>query len=213
MKVPSIAKGLAVAMGFGAAAAVSAQVLLAPGDAPGNINGNLASGPAGWLAYNSSPATPDDAGNFTAQVDSAVTAGNANGPTALNFWYKLTNVPQPGAAPLISLGMPMPAGATVLVNQQVGPPAPGGNLATLAFNTGSSVSMFWTANPLFSGQPSTWVVVETPFTAYALLTVGAVDGTTEDVEALVPLIPEPTTYVGLFALGLAGFAAYRRFRA
>lgn len=33
----------------------------------------------------------------------------------------------------------------------------------------------------------------------------------EDVVALVA-VPESTAYAGFFALGLAGFAAYRRFR-
>lgn len=198
-------------MGFAAAAAVSAQVLLAPGGAIGVVGASLAAGPAGWVAYNSSAATPDDVGNFTAQVDSAVTVGNATyGPSAMTFWYKLTNVPQaPAGAPLVSLGVPMPLAVTVLVDQVVA----GGNLASLAFNTTSSISMFWTVSPLLMGQASSWVAIETPFTAYVLGAVGAIDGTSEDVQALVPIIPEPTTYVGLFALGLAGFAAYRRFRA
>lgn len=198
-------------MGLGAAAAVSAQVLLNPGAAPGIMTANLAAGPAGSIATLSSPGTPDDLGNFTAQVDSAVTAGNTYGANALTFWYRLTNVsPAPTAgAPLVSLGVPMP-GITPVVVDQVNA---GGNLSSLGINTGAAISFFWTFSPVLLGQASSWQAIETPFTLYTEGFVGAIDGTSEDVVALVPLIPEPTTYVGLFALGLAGFAAYRRFRA
>ena len=210
MKVPSIAKGLAVAMGFGAAAAVSAQVLLNPGSA-GTMTANLVAGPAGTIAAWSSAGTADDLGNFTAQVDSAVTAGNTYGGNALTFWYRLTNVsPAPTAgAPLVSLGVPMPGSSPVVVDQV----SAGGNLSNLGVNTGSAVAFFWSVNQITLGQASSWQAIETPFTAYYKGFVGAIDGTSEDVVALVPLIPEPSTYVGLFALGLAGFAAYRRFRA
>lgn len=195
-------------MGLGAAAAVSAQVLLAPGGAPGIMTATLAGGPVGWVAFLSSPATPDDLGNFTAQVDSAVTVGNTYGPAAMTFWYKLTNVDQtPNGAPLVSLGVPMPSAVPVIVDQQNA-----GRLSGLGINTGASISFFWTANPVLETQFSGWQAIETPFTRYVEGKVGAIDGTSEDVLALVP-IPEPTTYVGLFALGLAGFAAFRRFRA
>ena len=83
--------------------------------------------------------------------------------------------------------------------------------ASLAANSGA-VSFFWTVNPILETQVSAWQAIETSFTSYMLGVVGAIDGTSEDVAALVP-VPEPATYAGLFALGLAGFAAYRRFRA
>lgn len=69
------------------------------------------------------------------------------------------------------------------------------------------------SDQVLEGESSARLVVHTSATSYHQSTGAVIDGTAEDVQVLVPLvIPEPTTYASLFALGLAGFAAYRRFR-
>jgi hypothetical protein len=170
----------------------------------------LPAGPGGAaIAYHSSAATPDNDGNFTAQVDSAVTVGNSYGAGAMTFWYRVFNTDQtPDGLDIVSLGVPMWQPGPVSVDQAVGT----GVLSALGMNTGGAISFFWTQNPVAEGYVSSWQAIETPFTSYVLKTVGVIDGTAEDVPALVP-IPEPSTYAGLVALGLAGFAAFRRFRA
>lgn len=209
MKVPSRSTVFGIALALGAPAAVSAALLLNPGDAPGAMPFTLPAGPSGDpIQFYSSAATPDDAGNFTAQIDSAVTVGNSFGPAALTFWYRIANIDQtPDGAPLIALGVPMPSAGPVAVDQAAGT----GALSALGVNSGSTIAFSWSISPVFETQISAWHAVQTPFTAWTLDSVTAVANTTEEVIALVP-IPEPTTYVGLFALGLAGFAAYRRLR-
>ncbi|MBE7501271.1 MAG: PEP-CTERM sorting domain-containing protein [Verrucomicrobiales bacterium] len=209
MKVPSRSTVFGIAWALGAPAAVSAALLLNPGDAPGAMPATLPAGPSGDpIQFYSSAATPDDAGNFTAQIDSAVTVGNSFGPSALTFWYRIANIDQtPDGVPLIALGVPVPSAGPVTVDQAAGT----GALSGLGVNAGSAISFFWSLSPVLETQISSWHAVQTPFDSWTLRTVTAVGTTTEEVIALVP-IPEPTTYVGLFALGLAGFAAYRRLR-
>ncbi|MCZ7639114.1 MAG: hypothetical protein M5U12_25515 [Verrucomicrobia bacterium] len=137
---------------------LQAQLLLPPGNPAGTMTATLPGGPVGHIAFHSSSATPDDAGNFTAQVHSAVTVGNSFGLETLTFWYQVTNMDQiPNGSPLVSLGIPMPAAAAVIVDQ-----SNSGRLASLALNTGSSVSLFWTVNPINEGQFSAWLSMETP---------------------------------------------------
>lgn len=170
---------------------LQAQLLLRPGDPPGIMTATLLGGPVGYSALHSSSPTPDDAGNFTAQVDSAVTVGNGFGLNTLTFWYRVTNHPQPGGGlPLIQLGIPMPEAVDVIVDQANG----SGNLTASAMNVGSAVSFFWSTSPIFSGQASAWQVVETSFTSYTLSTVSVIASTSEGVAALVPVastISEP----------------------
>ncbi len=102
--------------------------------------------------FHSSPAVPDDADNFTAQVDSAVTVGNSYGPAALTFGYRLTNVGQtPPGAQLYALGVPMPGSTQVRVDQAMAT----GNTASQGINTGSVFTFFRTLNPLLENQVST----------------------------------------------------------
>ena len=210
MKVPMPAKAFGIALAMGASVTLNAGLLLNPGDPAGAMPFALPAGPGGAaIAYHSSAATPDDDGNFTAQVDSAVTVGNSYGAGAMTFWYRVFNTDQtPDGLDIVSLGVPVWQPGPVKVDQAAGT----GVLSALGMNTGGAISFFWSQNPVGEGYVSAWQAIETPFTSYVLKTVGVIDGTAEDVPALVP-IPEPSTYAGLVALGLAGFAAFRRFRA
>jgi hypothetical protein len=148
----------------------------------------------------------DDAGNFSATLDSRVVAGVGG----LEFWYRISNSVS-SASPLFGLGVNsgLALGSVTLDTQG------GANSATLGIlgAGGTQVSFLWVADPIGAGEVSKWAVLIPPkVTAYTIGTVGVLDGTSEDALAFIP-IPEPTTYAGLFALGLAGFAAFRRFRA
>lgn len=211
MRLPTIGKALGVIALAGAAASVNAANLALAAGSFGLMPSDLGGGPGAPIATLSSPNVQDSVLNFTAQVESAVTVGNTYGASALNFWYKMSNVNDPGTGnrPLqgLSVAMPGPT-AAVELNQTAGP-----NKSDLGQLTagGSTVSFTWVGTPLTKGVADGWVVVYTPYTAYTQGFVGVQDGTTANVPALVP-VPEPATYAGLFALGLAGFAAYRRFR-
>lgn len=202
---------MGIALAICAPATVSAAMLLTPGGPAGAMPASLGSGPSGpSVVFYSSVPTPDDDGNFTAQLDSAVTKGNSFGANALTFWYRMMNVDQtPNGFPLVGMGVPLPGSTSVSVDQVIGT----GNLSGLAMNAGGFVSLFWTTSPIQENQVSAWQAIETPYQYWVLKTVGAIDGTSEDVAALIPAVPEPSTYAGIFALGLAGFAAYRRLRA
>lgn len=202
---------MGIALAICAPATVSAAMLLSPGGSAGAMPAALVGGPGGpSVVFYSSAQTPDDDGNFTVQMDSAVTKGNTFGANALTFWYRMMNVDQtPNGSPLVGLGVPLPGSASVSVDQVYGT----GNLSGLAMNGGGFVSFFWTTSPVQENQVSAWQAIETPYQYWVLKTVGAIDGTSEDVAALIPAVPEPSTYAGIFALGLAGFAAYRRLRA
>lgn len=203
---------MGIALAICAPATVSAAMLLTPGGPAGAMPASLGSGPGGGsVVFYSSAPTPDTPppGNFTAQLDSAVTKGNTFGGNALTFWYRIMNVDQtPNGAAIFSLGVPLPGSASVYLDQLSG----SGNLSGLAMNTGGSISFYWTTNPVMENQISAWQSIETPFSNWVLKSVGVIAGTSEDVAALIPAVPEPSTYAGIFALGLAGFAAYRRLR-
>ncbi len=80
--------------------------------------------------------------------------------------------------------------------------------------TGKGLTWVWAFGGLSKGQSSAILVVHTPYDGYArsnALVIGT--GSGQIFEAWVPAVPEPSTYASLFALGLAGFAAYRRFQA
>lgn len=220
MKLPTTAKAvLGVAALMGVTASTSAANLVLSAGNYGVMPTDVVGGPSGTvLASVISPDTIDlPEKNFTVKVESKVTTGNPENPYGtdkLSFWYKMSNVNDPasGNRPLQGLSIPMPAGLTeVALNQ-----TPGLTSATLGALTagGGTVAFTWVATPLEKGITDGWVVIYTPYTGTQFTegAVGAQDGTTEDALALVP-VPEPATYAGLFALGLAGFAAFRRFRA
>lgn len=199
-----VSKGLGVVAAMGAAASLNAAVVLTPGSA-GVIFPTAGAVPPGIASMSDS--ITDDAGNFSATLESRVVAG-AGG---LEFWYKVSN-DAGSASPLFGLGINsgLSLGSVTLDTQG------GANSATLGIlgAGGTQVSFLWVSDPIGAGEVSKWAVLIPPrVTAYTVGTVGVLDGTSEDAKAFVPMaIPEPTTYAGLFALGLAGFAAFRKFR-
>ena len=57
------------------------------------------------------------------------------------------------------------------------------------------------------------MIVHSPFRSYAISSAVVLGSGTGEVFTVNVPVPEPATYVGLFAPGLAGFAVYRRFQA
>lgn len=189
----------------------SAQLLLTPGNS-GPMPADLSAGPAGFIDFNASPNVQDP--GFTAQVDSAITVGNTYGLSALTFWYRVSNVADPAtlADPIKSMAIGMaPGGAWQVALNQTGGTLNASSDGALTAG-GGIVNFLWVNNPIPKGNNSSWLRVETPFDQYRLAVVQVQGQNLVPVPALVP-IPEPATYAGLFALGLAGFAAFRRFRA
>jgi hypothetical protein len=142
------------------------------------------------------------------------------GCNKLAFWYKVGNADRSrlnlSSAPIEFMGVYLPSTTTqVEVNQGTGPYA-----ASLGSFLGP-VGFAYTANPIPGGEKSSWAVVYTdsvytgnPDDSVTLGRIRLTGGSDQDYFGFVPLaIPEPATYAGMFALGLAGFAAYRRFRA
>ncbi len=130
----------------------------------------------------------------------------------LFFFYRMSNN-LGSARPLqglsVPLGIAVGNGETALDQVNAGKQAAFGSLDT----GGGTVGFVWSGpNVLTAGQSSSWVMLETALKSYKPGLVGVQDGTTANLNSLVP-VPEPATYAGLFALGLAGFAAFRRFRA
>ena len=216
MRFNQLTKGFCLAAAMGASAALNAAVLsLTPGTFGAMpVTGTVPGAPGNVLAALISADVQDQPDlRFTAQVDSLVVANDANNALGgLSFYYRVSNVDDgvTEGRPLQGLVIPfdLPA-AAVGVDQDVS-----GNLADIAELTsgGSSLSFVFRTDPVMLGESSAWLVVHTKFPSYKVGLVGVADGTTEDVAALVP-IPEPTMFAGLFGLGLAAFAGYRRFRA
>lgn len=79
---------------------------------------------------------------------------------------------------------------------------------------GLSLNWVWGAGGLSKGEASATLIVHTGFRSTPIIGNVAVvgGGSAQSFSVFVP-VPEPSTYAGLFALGLAGFAAYRRLRA
>lgn len=208
------------ALGFialvGVATSVNAvNLTLTPGDGPVGVPAELSDGPVGAVASMTwGPVNQGGGagfGDFTAFLESAVTDW---GGGKLAFWYKISNNarrdPNGGSVPtnpIEFMGVFLPVTPTqVQVNQQSGP-----NSATLASFLGP-VGFAYTQDPIVAGERSTWGVIFTDFTSYDIGKVRVTGGNSQDLFGIVP-VPEPATYAGMFALGLAGFAAYRRFRA
>ena len=153
----------------------------------------------------------DPALNFKAQVDSTALFDGSQ----WTYSYKITALaggPGVGNRPLQGLTIPLlsPVGG-ITVDQTTS--VASGHLAD--FGTlnagGSTIGFLWLGTPMVAGETSQWVSFTSTLPP-VLKDVGVQDGTVVNVQALVP-VPEPATYAGLFALGLAGFAAFRRFRA
>jgi hypothetical protein len=206
MKLPMVTKTLGVVALVGAASA-SASVLVPLGSAAamGPNTGSL-------VAPAETHSAVDAALNFKAQVDSTATF---DGVSTWTYSYKVTSLaggPGVGNRPLQGLTIPLDvAVGGVTVDQSTG--VASGHLADFGTlnSGGSTIGFLWLSAPMVAGDSSQWVSFTSPLPP-VLKVVGVQDGTVVNVPALVP-VPEPATYAGLFALGLAGFAAFRRFRA
>jgi hypothetical protein len=155
----------------------------------------------------------DDLGNFAATLTSTVHSGGSNPLGGLTFTYTLSNDVLPPTAgddiyafsvlwdpayrpPSIDVDSIPAAGAVTPFSFAYGP-----NGIVFSFNFVS----------LPVGSSTDTVVIGTAAPRWIAGNSGIINGTTEDARALVP-VPETSTFAGLFALGLAGFAAWRRFR-
>lgn len=80
--------------------------------------------------------------------------------------------------------------------------------------SGLSLNWVWGAGGLSKGQAGATLIVHTGFRSTPIIGDVSVagSGSAQVYQVFVP-VPEPSMYAGLFAVGLAGFVAYRRFRA
>ena len=217
-----VTKALGFAALIGVATSLNAgNITLTAGDGPVGLPSEITGDPAGAVAQMSwgpiNQGSTLNPGDFTATIESVVTTYGGN---KLAFWYKVSSADRSRLGltsdPIQFMGVYLPSTTTqVEVNQGSGP---------YAASQGSflgPVGFAYTANPIPGGEKSTWAVVYTDSIWTGNLddtvTLGKIRvtaNTDQDYFGFVPLaIPEPATYAGMFALGLAGFAAYRRFRA
>jgi hypothetical protein len=211
MKLPTVTKGLAAIAFLGASTALNAALVLTPG-AFGAFTAPVA-GPVGPIALPLVSSVADDNGNFSAKVTSNVYGA----PGAYTFSYVIENVADgaPVNSDLFAFALRFSASyvpASVTLNQAIGidnSPYTGLYSGTSLFITfgGGAGSL-----QIAEGQKSVAILVSVASPSYGVGVGSVIDGTSEDAGVYIPLIPEPTTYAGMFALGLAGFAAYRRFR-
>jgi hypothetical protein len=212
MKLPTVIKAAAVATVLGASSALAANLLLGPTPAFGTPvpNDGIALGvPVTSL---DSGVILDDKLNFSARLVSAVYSG-VSPLGGLTFTYTLANVPDLVGPPLtpvvnadlIALSIKFGDRGNIQVNST---PSPSGNVPDSALYTSQSLAFFWTTDRLAEGDTSATLVVHTSMKSWEEGIAGVIDTTTEDFPTLVP-VPEPSTYAGMFALGLAGFAASR----
>lgn len=205
--------GVALASSVGVASGMAA-ILNNPGVSAPFPNTAAALNPLDQVASFSTGVVADDAGNFSTRVVSRVYdlgAGNPLGAGGLTFTYTVENVNDGGPlnADLFALAVNFGNVGTVDVDSVVG----GGNVPNIALYFGNQLAFIFASTSIEDSEISTTLIVHTTYPAWQKAKAGVIDTTTEDVDALVPLIPEPSSYAGLFALGIAGFAAYRRFRA
>lgn len=216
--------GSAVLVGVATSASAS-NLTLGPGMS-GNMPADLTSGPPidEIVAWRWSIVNQGDPllGEFRARVDSVITQA-ADGTLA--FWYTLNNLAQRGSPTqpirFIGVNFNLPT-STVVLNQQSDTSATTVAASTAQF-TGNSVAFSYGLDPIKPGTSSQWAVIYTTLTDDTTLkdwsdkyksdtTVVATANNDQVYWGFAP-IPEPATYAGMFAFGLAGFAAYRRFRA
>lgn len=153
--------------------------------------------------------------------------GNGN---KLAFWYQLESENWFGTLTSINyMGVTLPNSATsVQVNQQLNNTAnfeEASQVSFLSSVAGHVVGFYYSgANVISKAQSSTWAVIFTDYTQYStpdnpqsLIQIKATDDAGTPVTATLygigPMgtpVPEPATYAAVFALGLAGFAVYRR---
>jgi hypothetical protein len=212
MKLTIVLRALGVGVALGTAATASAVNLSLTQNSSGFLFATAS--PKGGLlldSHNSGPVQDQPLKRFTATIYSEVYANDPSNPLGgLTFWYQLENVVDAGTQGRDLYGMSIPLAlstAAIEVNSLGGP-----NKADLALFNASLAFVWLGVSTIEVGSASTWMVLYTDQPRYALQNVGVLDGTVEDVPALVP-IPEPATHAALFALGLAAFAGYRRLRA
>ncbi len=207
MKLLTATRGLGVAALIGAASSVSgATLLLNLGDFS---NALATTATTAGLTLVTSMSSGGGTADFAATLDTEV---YKDGAGLLTFFYRVSN--NAGSArPLQGLTIPLEVAVgsgQIGVDQDLS-----GKTATYASldSGGGTVGFTWVGSQIMTaGTSGSWVMVQTPFKTYKPGLVGVQDGTTANLNSLTP-IPEPATYAGLFALGLAGFAAFRRFRA
>jgi hypothetical protein len=220
MRIPDLTKGLAVAAWFAASVSVSA-VAVVPKDPPSSSF--VVPGPAEsagtLLVPEYSYFAPDvTARIWIAKVTSRVYKDDPkNLAGGYTFEYDLENISNSGAgvsggnlASLLIGSEPM---SSLDVGYLLNGTAP--NLVGFLDTTGQTLTWGW-AFGISSGSKGATLVVHSPYKAYSLGAVAVLgSGTFQSFNNMfVPaVVPEPSTYAGLFAFGLAGFAAYRRFRA
>ena len=226
MKKPKVTRALGVAVLVGVATSASAiNLTLSPGMS-GNMPSDLSGGPPideivdwRWSIVNQAdPAL----GEFRARVDSVITQ-RADGTLA--FWYTLNNLAQRNTPTqpirFVGINFNMPT-ITVVLNQESDTLATKVAASTAQFS-GNSVAFSYGLDPIVPGTSTTWAVIYTKLTddtskpdwsdKYKSDTTVVATANNDQVYWGFAPIPEPATYAGMFALGLAGFAAYRRFRA
>ena len=226
MKLPKVTKALGSAVLVGVATSASAANLtLGPGGGgsmPADVSGGLPlSEIVAWTTTTFNQAG-SAVGEFRARVDSVITQ---RPDSTLAFWYKLTNYDQRTVKtePIRFLGIrfQLPT-STVTLNQESDALATTA-AADFATYDGTSVAFSYGLDPIDPGTASQWTVIYTTLTDdvnvlgwedkyFGRTTVEATANNSRVFWGFSP-IPEPATYAGMFAFGLAGFAAYRRFRA
>lgn len=220
MKLPKFTSAMGLVALVGVATSVQASnLVLSPGDLDKTMPSASGITPAG-SAIDFLYAGPKNQGGFlnpglfTGYLESAVTQWSGQ---KLAFWYKVTNVDRSRQGlqsnPLTFMGVYLPVlPGTLEVNQEAPPTASQLSSDKVSYDLAGRVGFQYTINQIPAAFQSSWVVIYTDYTDYKVGDVRVTGGGDLDFPALVP-IPEPGTYAGLFALGLAGFAAYRRFRA
>lgn len=154
----------------------------------------------------------DDAGNFAATLTTTVHSGGSNPLGGLSFAYTLSNDFNPATSPNDDI-----YAFSVRWSPAYSPPsidvdsiAPPFTVSPFSFAYGPNGIVFtFNFASLPQGSTTASIVIGTAAPLWAEGQSGVINGTTEDARALVP-VPEPTTYAGLFALGLAGFALWRK---
>ena len=221
MKLPDLTKRCAIAAFFAVGVAVNA-VGIYPGQWAGPSIDAGPGGSAQQVDVEIKERKVDVTGfQWEAEVTSRVYSNYASNPwvqaggLGYTFEYTLSNVGG-GAFGESGLGI-LSATFTENVGElNIGYRLPDGigYMGAYMPDTGKGVTWVWAFGGLSKGQSSAIIVVHTPYKAYvrnAALVVGT--GSGQAFEAWVPAVPEPSTYASLFALGLTGFAAYRRLRA
>lgn len=209
MKLPMVTKALEVVALVGAASASASVIVPLGSTVPMPMLSNTGIAPG---VIQETHSAVDPAGNFKAQVESSA---EFDGLSLWTYSYRVTALaggPGVGNHPIQSLIIPLisPVFTSVVVDQTPSMVIVGLSDAVTLNSSGGSIGFVWRSGPMMAGETSQWVSFQSTLPPL-LKTVGVQDGTCVNVAALIP-VPEPATYAGLLALGLVGFAAFRRFR-